>query len=61
MIRGVYDEYKIFDGGDIIIDEKLIEENKTKFNQQQQEFFYSFNNESKFSDYVKSKIREQLL
>ena len=43
VVKDVYDEYKIFDGGDIIIDENIIEENKTKFNQQQ-EFFYSFYN-----------------
>ena len=42
VIKDVYDEYKIFDGGDIIIDDSVIEENKTKFNQQQQEFLSLF-------------------
>ena len=44
VVKDVYDEYKIFDGGDIIIDDNVIEENKTKFNQQQQDFFSAFYN-----------------
>ena len=44
VIKDVYDEYKIFDGGNIIIDDNIIKENETKFNQQQKDFFYSFYN-----------------